>query len=138
MAVEIKVNYLGGLSCRATHGPSGAVVETTPPKDNGGDGSKFSPTDLYATSLGTCVLTIMSMVAERRGIDLRGVNVHVEKHMTAEPPRRIARLPVTVTFDRHLSDDDAKALELAAHGCPVHRSLHPDIDSPIIFVFPNA
>ncbi len=138
MAVDIHINYIGGLSCRATHGPSGSVLETTPPKDNGGDGSKFSPTDLYATALGTCVVTIMAMVAERRGIDLRGIRVHVEKHMTAEPPRRIARLPVTITFDRRLSDDDAKALEAAAHGCPVHRSLHADIEAPIRFVFPDA
>ncbi len=135
MVVEIQVNYLGKTSCKAKHGPSGSELQTTAPKDNGGDGSAFSPTDLMATALGTCVVTIMSMVAERRGIDLRGITVKVEKHMTAEAPRRIARLPVTVKFPMRLSDEDHKALMAAAHGCPVHRSIHPDIDAPIDFVF---
>ncbi len=138
MAVDIDVAYLGKLSCRAKHGPSGALVETTPPKDNGGDGSKFSPTDLVATALGTCVVTIMAMTAERRGIDLRECEIRVEKHMTTEAPRRIARLPVVVKFKHRVSADDEKALHAAAHGCPVHRSIHPDIDSPIVFEFPAA
>jgi putative redox protein len=132
MAVTIDVAYLGKLACRATHGPSGSIVQTTAPKDNGGDGSKFSPTDLLATSLGTCVVTIMAMTAERRGIDLQGAEVRVEKHMTTEPPRRIARLPVFIKLPKAVSADDLKALEAAAHGCPVHRSIHPDIDSPIV------
>jgi uncharacterized OsmC-like protein len=136
MAVEIKVEYLGKTSCRATHGPSGKELETTAPKDNGGDGSTFSPTDLLATSLGTCVLTIMAMAAERRGIDLRGATVHVEKHMTVDGPRRIARLPVRVKVPVPLTADDRKLLEAAAHGCPVHRSIHPDIDSPIVIDAP--
>lgn len=138
MAVTIDVAYLGKLVCRATHGPSGSVVETTPPKDNGGDGSKFSPTDLFATALGTCVATIMAMAAERRGVDLKGATIRVEKHMTAEPPRRVARLPVTITLPKRVSPEDLKVLEAAAHGCPVHRSLHPDIDAPILFVMPSA
>ena len=136
MAVEIQIEYVGKTSCKAVHGPSGSELGTTAPKDNGGDGSTFSPTDLVATALGTCVVTIMSMVAERRGIDLRGAKVRVEKHMTAELPRRIARLPVVVTFPMRISAEDQKALEAAAHGCPVHRSIHPDIDAPITFVFP--
>jgi uncharacterized OsmC-like protein len=138
MAVDISVAYLGKFSCRAVHGPSGSVLETTAPKDNGGDGSKFSPTDLVATALGACVATIMAMTAERRGIDLRECEIRVEKHMTTEPPRRIARLPVHVKFPRRLTADDEKALHAAAHGCPVHRSIHPDIDSPIVFEFPAA
>jgi putative redox protein len=138
MAVEVSVAYLGKLACRATHGPSGATVETTAPKDNGGDGSKFSPTDLVATALGTCVATIMAMTAERRGIDLRTCAIKVEKHMSTEAPRRIVRLPVVVTFDRRLSADDEKALMAAANGCPVHRSIHADIESPITFDYPAS
>lgn len=138
MAVEISVEYLGKTSCRAVHGPSGQDLLTTAPKDNGGDGSTFSPTDLLATSLGTCVITIMAMAAERRGIDLKGATVTVEKHMTAEPPRRIARLPVRVKLLARLKPEDQRLLEAAAHGCPVHRSIHPDIESPIIFDMPAA
>jgi putative redox protein len=138
MAIEINVEYLGQTSCRAVHGPSGKELRTTAPKDNGGDGSTFSPTDLLATSLGTCVITIVAMAAEKRGLDLRGATVTVEKHMTAEPPRKIARLPVRVRLPIRLSPHDQKVLEAAAHGCPVHRSIHPDIDSPIVFEFPPA
>jgi putative redox protein len=136
MAVEIKVEYLGKTSSRATHGPSGKTLDTTAPKDNGGDGSTFSPTDLFATSLGTCVITIMAMAAERRGLDLRGATVTVEKHMSVDPPRRIARLPVRVKLPIRVSPEDQRLLEAAGHGCPVHRSIHPDIDSPIILEFP--
>jgi putative redox protein len=137
MSIEIQVEYLGKTSCRAVHGPSGQDLRTTAPKDNGGDGSTFSPTDLFATSLGTCVLTIMAMAAERRGIDLSGATVTVEKHMTTEPPRRIARLPVNVRLPIRVNPNDLRLLEAAAHGCPVHRSIHPDIESPIVFEMPE-
>jgi putative redox protein len=137
MSIEIQVQYLGKTSCRAVHGPSGQDLRTTAPKDNGGDGSTFSPTDLFATSLGTCVITIMAMAAERRGLDLTGATATVEKHMTTEPPRRIARLPVRVRLPMRLKPDDLRLLEAAAHGCPVHRSIHPDIESPIIFEMPD-
>ena len=134
--VEISVEYLGKTSCRAVHGPSGQNLRTTAPKDNGGDGSTFSPTDLLATSLGTCVITIMAMAAERRGIDLTGATVTVEKHMTTEAPRRIARLPVRIKLPIRLKPEDQRLLEAAGHGCPVHRSIHPDIDSPITLEMP--
>jgi len=137
MSIEIQVEYLGKTSCRAVHGPSGQELRTTAPKDNGGDGSTFSPTDLFATSLGTCVLTIMAMAAERRGIDLTGATVTVEKHMTTEPPRRIAQLPVHVRLPIRVNPNDLRLLEAAAHGCPVHRSIHPDIESPIVFDMPD-
>ena len=137
MSIEIQVEYLGKTSCRAVHGPSGQDLRTTAPKDNGGDGSTFSPTDLFATSLGTCVLTIMAMAAERRGLDLTGATVTVEKHMTTEPPRRIAQLPVHVRLPIRVSPADLRLLEAAAHGCPVHRSIHPDIESPIVFEMPE-
>ena len=137
MSIEIQVEYLGKTSCRAVHGPSGQDLRTTAPKDNGGDGSTFSPTDLFATSLGTCVLTIMAMAAERRGIDLTGATVTVEKHMTTEPPRRIAQLPVHVRLPIRVNPNDLRLLEAAAHGCPVHRSIHPDIESPIVFEMPD-
>ena len=138
MGVKISCDYLGDLRVRATHGPSGVELITDAPVDNQGKGESFSPTDLVATALAACIQTILGIQARGLGLDFRGMRIDVEKHMTAEPPRRIARLPVTITFDRRLSDDDAKALEAAAHGCPVHRSLHADIESPIRFVFPES
>jgi putative redox protein len=135
MSVRIDVEYLGNLKTRAVHGPSGSALETVPPVDNQGDGSRFSPTDLAATSLGTCVLTTMGVVARRREIDMSGARVVVEKEMTMTGPRRIARLPVIVTMPPGIATEHRGALEAAGRGCPVHRSLHPDVDAPITFVW---
>ena len=139
MAVEINLVYEGQLRCAATHGPSGATLATDAPVDNHGKGESFSPTDLVATALGACVMTIMGIVAERNQIDLTGTRIHVTKEMVQQPIRRIGRLPVTVTIpaDKAAKVDaaDRTKLETAARHCPVHQSLHPDIDSPIEFVW---
>ncbi|MBM3969307.1 MAG: OsmC family protein [Planctomycetes bacterium] len=139
MAVEINVVYEGQLRCAATHGPSGATLVTDAPVDNHGKGESFSPTDLVATALGTCVMTIMGIVAERSQIDLIGTRIHVTKEMIQQPIRRIGRLPVTVTIPADkaakVSAADRTKIETAARHCPVHQSLHPDIDSPIDFVW---
>src|SRR5215211_4393937 len=95
--VDINVRYEGDLHCSATHGPSQAGLSTDAPADNQGRGESFSPTDLVATGLGTCMATVMGIVAKQRGYDLRGMDVHVKKHMTASPPRRIARLSVEIS-----------------------------------------
>ena len=137
MAVEIDIVYEGQLRCAATHGPSQAMLATDAPVDNHGKGESFSPTDLVATALGTCVMTIMGIVAERNQIDLAGTRIHVTKEMVQQPIRRIGRLPVTVTIPADkaakVSTADRTKLETAARHCPVHQSLHPDIDSPIEF-----
>lgn len=133
--VEVNVTYDGGLRCRALHGPSGMEITTDAPKDNMGQGAAFSPTDLVATALATCIATTMAIVAKRKGYDLPGVTVKVEKHMTTEPPRRIARLPLVVTIPLPPDHPDRELLENTAHGCPVHRSLHPDCQMPIEFVW---
>ncbi|WP_050025989.1 OsmC family protein [Verrucomicrobium sp. BvORR034] len=133
--VEVNVTYDGGLRCRAQHGPSGVVLTTDAPKDNMGKGEAFSPTDLVATALATCIATTMAIVANRKGYDLPQMTVHVEKHMTSAPPRRIERLPVVVTIPLPQDHADRELLESAARGCPVHRSLHPDVQSPIEFVW---
>lgn len=133
--VEVNVTYDGGLRCRAQHGPSGVVLTTDAPKDNMGKGEAFSPTDLVATALATCIATTMAIVANRKGYDLPAMTVHVEKHMTAAPPRRIERLPVVVTIPLPQDHADRELLESAARGCPVHRSLHPDVQAPIEFVW---
>ncbi len=142
MAVEINLVYEGQLRCAATHGPSGAKLATDAPVDNHGKGESFSPTDLVATALGACVMTIMGIVADRNQIDLTGTHIHVTKEMVQQPIRRIGRLPVTVTIPADkaskVSAADRTKLETAARHCPVHQSLHPDIDSPIDFVWQQA
>ncbi len=139
MAVEINLVYEGQLHCAATHGPSGATLATDAPVDNHGRGESFSPTDLVATALGACVMTIMGIVAERHQIDLTGTRIRVCKEMIQQPVRRIGRLPVTVTIPADkaapIAAADRTKIETAARHCPVHQSLHPDIDSPIEFVW---
>lgn len=135
--VTISATYEGDLCCTAVHGPSNATLHTDAPRDNEGLGRYFSPTDLVATALATCVLTTMGIVARRRGIALERASARVEKHMI-DNPRRIGRLPVEVTMPGAYDDEQRKVLERAAHGCPVHRSLHPDIDAPITFVWQPA
>ena len=131
--VEIQIVYEGQLHCSATHGPSGTVITTDAPKDNMGKGESFSPTDLVATALGTCIVTTMGIVAQRHGLDISGTKVRVEKHMVTTPIRRIGRLPVEIHVPHELSEEDRRRLENAAVTCPVHKSLHPDVEAPVTF-----
>ena len=137
MAVEIEAKYVGELRCEAVHGPSGALLQTDAPTDNGGKGASFSPTDLVATALGTCVLTILGLVAERHGIDLRGTTVHVTKEMITQPVRRIGSLRTVVRVPSGAVEDPSmrERMELAARKCPVHQSLRQEIDAPIEFIY---
>lgn len=134
--VRIDITYQGGLRCLAVHGPSGTQLATDAPTDNHGRGESFSPTDLVATALGTCIVTLMGIAAERKGIDLRGTTVQVEKIMATAPARRIGRLETVVTLPRKLAPDERKLLETAALGCPVKKSLHPDVEIDLRFVYP--
>lgn len=129
MAVSIDIRYEGELHCRATHGPSGQEFITDAPVDNGGRGEAFSPTDLVATALGACTLTIMGIVAKRQNIDISGTRVNVIKEMAAEPVRRIGALRVCVEFPPGLalSNENRQRLEGCAAACPVKKSLHPDV-----------
>ena len=131
--VKISIAYTGELHCFATHGPSGKTLETDAPVDNNGKGESFSPTDLVATGLGTCMATLMGIVAQRHHIELKGMKVTVEKEMTQEAPRRIARLGVKIHVPLPGSHDKREILERAALTCPVHQSLHPDIEKPVNF-----
>jgi putative redox protein len=137
MSVSIDIRYKGDLKCQATHGPSSKKLATEAPVDNGGKGEEFSPTDLVATALGTCILTIMGIVADRNDIALAGAKVEVVKEMASQPVRRIGALTVTVTVPEslQLSDADKAKLENAAHTCPVKQSLHPDVDVRIKFLY---
>lgn len=135
--VEIEIEDIGRLKTRATHGPSRAALCTSAPKDNEGDGASFSPTDLVATALATCVLTTMAIAARKHGVDLAGTRARVEKHMTTEPPRRIARLPVVVELAPGVPPELRERLEHAGRACPVKRSLHPDVDATIEYRWPS-
>lgn len=135
MAISISVDYEGGLRCRATHGPSQTQIFTDAPVDNHGKGESFSPTDLVATALAACMATVIGIKAQQKGYDLPGMKVSVEKHMSADSPRRIVRLPITIEIPLPEDHVDRKVLEATALGCPVHHSVHPEIDKPVTFVW---
>ncbi|HAV12462.1 MAG TPA: osmotically inducible protein OsmC [Opitutae bacterium] len=131
--VSITIEYEGQLRTTLTHGPSGSTLETDAPVDNNGRGERFSPTDLCASALGTCIATIVGMQMEALGIDLKGMQIEVCKEMSADLPRRIARLETEVWLPVQLSESQMKKVETAATNCPVHHSLHPEIEKPISF-----
>jgi putative redox protein len=133
--VEITAKYEGQLRCTATHGPSASTVLTDAHVDNHGRDEAFSPTDMVAAALPTCMMTIMGIYAERHGISLAGMTARTEKEMTKAPPRRIASLRTVITVPIPADHPQREALENAAHTCPVHRSLHPDIEAPIEFIY---
>ena len=120
MAVEISAVYQGELRVEAIHGPSRATLNTDAPTDNGGKGASFSPTDLVATALGTCVLTILGLVGERHNLDLKGTKIHVTKEMIPSPVRRIGSLRTVVTVPQGAVDDVSmrERLEAAAPKMP--------------------
>src|SRR6476646_8319029 len=123
--VEVSVKYAGNLHCDATHGPSQSQLSTDAPTDNKGKGEAFSPTDLVATALGTCMATTMSIRNE--GVDLRGMTITVRKEMSKDAPRRIAGLPSEVHIPLPPDLPQREAVEQAALNCPVHKSLPPEI-----------
>ena len=120
---SISSSYGGQLRCTSVHSPSGSVLETDAPIDNQGRGERFSPTDLIATALNTCILTIMGIVAERHNWNLRGCKARVEKVMTTEAPRKIALLEVWIELPPHIDDRARRILQKAAENCPVKLSL---------------
>jgi putative redox protein len=131
--VPLTLRYEGSLHCVATHGPSGAQLPTDAPRDNQGLGEAFSPTDLVAAAFATCVVTTMAIVAKRKGYDLPAVAAEVEKHMSTDAPRRVTRLVMRLEVALPPDHADRAVLEAAAHGCPVHHSLHPGVAKEIIF-----
>jgi putative redox protein len=133
--VEIETIYEGSLHCVSTHAPSRSTLQTDAPRDNMGKGEAFSPTDLVATALGTCMLTTMGIVAQRMNLDIQGSKVKVQKEMVTSGPRRIARLTVEMTVPTLLSAEDEDKLRNAALTCPVKKSLHPDVEMPVTFHF---
>ncbi|MGA2325577.1 MAG: OsmC family protein [Bryobacteraceae bacterium] len=134
MSVLIEGSYLGNKRTRLIHGPSGAELLTDAPRDNAGQGAFFSPTDLVASAVGACMMTIMGIVAERSGIDLAGMTMRVEKEMRSAP-RRIGTLSLALHLPARLPEEQRQRLEAAARSCPVQQSLHPDIRVAVEFLY---
>ena len=130
-----KVKYKGELRTEAEHLKSGKTIITDAPVDNQGKGEAFSPTDLVATSLASCMLTIMGIVAERNGIKLEGTIAEVEKIM-AKNPRRIGEIKIKIKFSQKLNPDEREKLERAAKTCPVSGSLNENLKETFEFIYP--
>ena len=128
--VKMTAVYAGHKHCQAKHEPSQTTLETDAPKDNQGRGESFSPTDLVATALGTCILTTIAIFAERDGVDVTKSRMSVEKEMTP-PPRRIASLKTIIEMPRAIPEDYRAKIKDYADNCPVKKSLHPDVQVPV-------
>lgn len=131
MTVRSTILYRGDKSCDVQHGPSGSTFLTDAPKDNNGEGRWFSPTDLVGASMGSCMMTIMAMAAEKLGLNLKGATVTVDKEMRANP-RRIGKLSVNFYLPS-VNEEQRSLLEQAALSCPVKQSLHPEVEVPVVF-----
>ena len=131
-----KVTYLGGLRTEAQHLASQETIITDAPKDNQGKGEAFSPTDLVATALASCMITIMGIKARDLGIDLSGTQAEITKIMGTEP-RRISSLQIQLTFNSSFDSKTQTLLERAALTCPVAHSLHPDLRQEVLFIWPS-
>ena len=129
-----RVEYKGELRTEAVHLKSGKTIITDAPVDNQGKGEAFSPTDLVATALGSCMITIMGIVAEREGIILDGTTAEVEKVM-ATSPRRIDEVKIKIKFIQKLNRDQRNKLERAAKTCPVSSSLSEDLKETVEFIY---
>ena len=128
---SVTIEYQGDLHCKATHELSGTVLTTDAPRDNHGKGESFSPTDLVATALGSCILSVMGIKARMLKVDISGATAAVDKEMLNAPARKIKRITVKIRVPLQLSSEHRQALEEAAYTCPVHKSMHPDVEMPI-------
>lgn len=133
--VRIEIGYQGELRCEAVHELSGTKLTTDAPLDNHGRGESFSPTDLVATALGTCMATIMGIFARRHQVELKGMRLEVQKEMASSPVRRIQSLRTKIWVPLSADSPHRAALEQCALTCPVHASLHPEVEKPIEFIW---
>ena len=136
MENQIEIIYSGELRTWSTHLKSGDDIITDAPVDNQGKGESFSPTDLVASALGSCMLTIMGITADTQNINIDGTSAKVKKIM-GENPRRISEIHLDITFIQSISDKHRTVLERAAHHCPVSRSLHTDLIEVVNFHYPE-
>ncbi|PKK90694.1 MAG: osmotically inducible protein OsmC [Candidatus Wallbacteria bacterium HGW-Wallbacteria-1] len=135
--VKVEITYDGELRCRACHEPSSAEIVTDAPLDNHGKGEAFSPTDLVGTALGTCIATILGITAQSRNWNLKGMKITVNKEMATEGTRRIKSLETHIWMPISLSGSDRIIAEKVPHSCPVKLSLHPEVNVPVIFHWPE-
>ena len=126
--------YQNNLRTETEHIASGKKIITDAPVDNNGKGEAFSPTDLVATALGSCMITIMAISANKYDIDMSGTNASVKKIMGSDP-RRISEISIDINMNKNIEEKDRKRLERSALTCPVHRSLHPDLEKKIRFIY---
>jgi len=137
--VPISVLYQGQLRCKATHDNSGTSFITDAPKDNFGKAESFSPTDLVATALGGCMITTMGIIAnkEKMGVVLEGTRIAIEKHMSSNAPRRIAKIVARIDFPAGIPIERRARLKEIGDTCPVAKSLHPDIVLDVHYTYPD-
>jgi putative redox protein len=127
--------YQGNLRCMATHLQSGSIMETDAPTDNRGKGERFSPTDLLCVSLATCIVTTIAMKASDMDININDSKIAVTKHMLSDP-RRVGKIDVKIDFTAQNVDEKTKIiLERVGHNCPVHKSIHPDVEMNIEYIW---
>ncbi len=131
--VKVSIDYQGSLRCAVRHELSGASLCTDAPRDNHGKGESFSPTDLCASALGSCMGTIVGMQMSKLGLDMTDMRIEVTKEMSKYPPRRIARLKTEIWVPVQLDTAQKRKLQLAVKNCPVHHSLSSEIDKPVLF-----
>lgn len=135
MSVTIKTKYLGELRTQSTHLKSGNDLITDAPLDNNGKGEAFSPTDLLATALATCMITVMGINANKHGLNIDGIDCDVTKIMAINP-RRVSEVVIEFNFPKNNFDESQKEmLRDAAYSCPVAVSLHPDLKKSVTFNF---
>jgi putative redox protein len=135
--VNMFVVYEGALRCALEHGPSKYRIETDAPADNHGKAQRFSPTDLVGAALGSCIATTLGIAGLTKGWDLTGMRIAVGKTMSADPPRRIARLDVEMWMPTGVLAEHRTQIEHIARTCPVHKSIHPDLAAPVTIHWPD-
>ena len=133
---KIRTFYIGDLKTEAEQLKSGSKIMTEAPEDNNGKGEMFSPTDMFATSLGSCMMTIMGIAAQAHGFSVDGMRIETEKIMAANP-RRVAELKLDIYLPRKYSDREMRFIESSVKTCPVANSIHPDIIKTITYHQPE-
>ena len=133
--VQYKVHYLNDLRTEIEHNDNSSKLVTDAPKDNQGLGRNFSPTDLVASSLGSCMLTIIGISAKNNNISFNSLSADIDKEMSINPPRMIKKINVVLNIEGNFSQKEKIIIERSAKHCPVHKSLNPDIDINVKFNF---
>ncbi len=130
---KMRILYEGDLHTQITHEPTGQTLHTDAPVDNQGRGETFSPTDLVAAALASCIATVIGIYGRRKEWDLRGMRMTADKTMSVDVPRRIVKISMEIWIPIPLSLEEQEQVKKVAHTCPVQHSLHPDIDIALVF-----